>query len=387
MPLVLVMLGCGGATMPQLPSRGGAAWVEVQSKNFTVWTNSSTKRGHELVRAMEERRQVISRAMNRTEQKERIFVVALQNEREMAAFRPSMVTAFAWPNSNPSSAPGIALPANLSEEGELVMNHELAHAISYAIIPYQPRWLAEGLAGYFEMGTLDPDTRTATIGAPRPELLMVLRRHGPQSARELFSCDEKYCTGEDFYVSSWALFSYLLNEHFEQFNEYLRQLTEHEGDHKKAWSAAFPDLTVAKIDRELPGWSYAGSFAMPRIKVEVQRYPTVDRPLVDTDVLSARSLLNFLVGRDPASLADAEAAIAIDPTHPLAWSLARAQNRQMSMEQARAVVKAHPKDWRAWQVLLFRLRKEEGDHAAEEKKLRDHMCMLAVRDGQTCGKQ
>ena len=157
--IAVVLLGCG-AVMPKLPSEGGPAWRELRSANVTLWTNASSKRGFELIQEMEQRRQIIARAMNRTERSGRIFAVAFRSRRELLSFVPTESAAIAWPARNPSGQSGILLAADELERDEAdILNHELAHAVSYSLLPHQPPWLAEGLASYFEKASSDEDMR------------------------------------------------------------------------------------------------------------------------------------------------------------------------------------------------------------------------------------
>jgi Protein of unknown function (DUF1570) len=384
--LVVVAMGCGGGTL-QLPSRGGAPWVELRSEHFRLWTNAKVERGRELIVSLEERRQVIARAMNRVEQAAEILVIATQTAEELAAFLGPTIMGMAWRKSHPTHQPGIVMSAAASEHSEVVMNHEVAHAISHALITDQPRWFAEGLASYFELATLDPKTRIAKIGVPRGDLLRVLRSRGPMSTRKIFACPPGDCISDHFYVSSWALFSYLLNKHFERFGTYLQQLQLTEGDQDKAWSAAFPGVQMERFDDQLWDWAQSGQFAVPRIKVEVRPYPAVERRLGEADALAARSILSYSAGRRAASREDAAAALALDRTHVLAWAMmSRAHKKPPSVAESRALAEAHPEDWRTWQFLYFALKLARGPEE-ETKAVRERMCAMAAKEGNPCRRQ
>jgi hypothetical protein len=142
--------------VPKLPSEGGPQWREIQSEHFTLWTDASSSRGRELVQDMEQRRQVIARAMGGAPAEGRIFAIGLRSLREAQEFMREGVLAMAWDRNQEAHQAGILFSADYDEgEDEIVMNHELAHAISDSIVANQPRWFAEGLACYFEMATLD----------------------------------------------------------------------------------------------------------------------------------------------------------------------------------------------------------------------------------------
>lgn len=94
--LVIVLAVACGPAIPPLPSRGGPAWFEVTSEHFTLWTDASRARSRELVHKMEHHRQVVMRVMNNAPSKARIFVIALRNAREVAAYLPKEFAAAAW---------------------------------------------------------------------------------------------------------------------------------------------------------------------------------------------------------------------------------------------------------------------------------------------------
>jgi tetratricopeptide (TPR) repeat protein len=377
--VAVVLLGGCGAAVPALPSKGGPAWLELKSAHVTLWTNASARRARELINEMERRRQVVARAMGRAQQKKRIFAVALESEREALEFIEEGFAAVAWNERNPSLQPGILMRTYDFGE-ETTLNHELAHAVSYSIIDHQPAWVAEGLASYFETGTLEPGETSVQIGIPRRDHLVYLRQNPPVSMAELFACEGTKCRTREFYATSWAVFSYLLNQHFDRFNAYLRRLGQLPyGEHMQAWSEIFPELTAAKLDRELPGWIYAGSFAVPIIPVEVKDYPFVARKLSDADVLAVRALLYRNLNQIDKARAAAAAALALDRTHLLAWLVSVRFDVEPNAGEARAIATANAEDWRAW--LMLRSVVEEGpDRDAANQRF----CALAAREGNDC---
>ncbi len=353
---MLVVLASCGAAMPKLPSQGGHEWRELKSVNVTLWTNASSKRGLELVHEMEERHQVITRTMNRSARGGRIFAIALRSQRELRAFVPAGVAGVAWSMKNPSGQSGVLLAADEAEPIEaVIINHELAYAISLSIIPRQPRWLAKGLASYFENASLDKKGE-ATIGIPRPHLLVEVKQRSLVPAQELFSCRSVDCQTVPFNATSWALLSYLLNVHYDRFGTYLQRLNTLPGEaHLRAWQEVFPDLPPAELDELLSDWVKSAALAVPRIKVSVKRHLATERLLVDADVLAARGLLYCIHGMSDKSRASAEAALAIDRTNLLASLLAESFELPLSEEDARRVVAAAPDDWRALALLATKL--------------------------------
>lgn len=344
--VMTALAGC--ATVPELPSKGGAAWRELKSERITLWTNTSSKRAAGLLREIEQRRQIIARAMNRAEQVAPIFVIALRSTSEVKAFIADFADAVAWNQRNPTFSPGVLVAADYSEENEAILfNHELAHAISYSIIPEQQPWLAEGLASYFEMTSLDEDG-TAQIGIPRANMVRAAAEASLMRVKELMACMKPECRTFPLYLTGWALLSYLINTDLERFNKYLERLREAPVEaHARIWRETFPDLTHDELDEKLFWWLKNGSLAVPRIRVKVTEFPFTERALGDADVLAARALLYMFFGTEQEARTAAEAALAIDRTNLLAGLLTPLLGIPFPLDDARKLVVAHPDDWRA----------------------------------------
>lgn len=375
----LLAFACGPA-IPLLPSRGGPAWLELKSEHFILWTDASATRGRALIRQMEHHRQVVMRAMNDAPSNARSFVIALRNAREVAAYLPKQFAASAWSAKGPARQPGILLAADAPDR-EHAISHELTHVISFGIFENLPNWLAEGLAVYFETVDPDPGETHIKIGLPREDHAGFLLTRSPLSTAELFACHEPTCMDEAFYATSWALFSFLANEHTDQFIHYLRRMQEvPENKQAEVWSDVFPELSPDKLDHLLRKWLSSGRLATPLIEVTWKDFPATERQLGDGDVLAARSLLDVIFTRDASiTRADLDAALAIDPTNMLARLVEAALTQSIAPDDARATAAAHPDDWRAWWLVGFGVR--NGPEAAQAL---DKMCALATSDMPEC---
>ena len=376
------LVACGPA-IPPLPSRGGPAWLEVESEHFTLWTDAPAKRGHEVLHELELRRQLLLTSMSHATVKARSFVIALGSSRETGEYLPHGAIASAWDANNPSRQPGILLAAD-SDDSEHVLSHELTHVISFGIIRNQPRWLAEGIATYFEMVDLDSDGRSVQIGLPRDNRSTTLHESPPLSAARLFACEEARCMDQRFYATSWAVFSFLINQRYDQLGRYLQRLNGLADDHPadawaNAWAEAFADLPPDRLDDELPQWLLAGKLRLPRFEVAVREVPTRDRLLGDADVLAVRSLLSLqFKGVGPADIVAAEA-LAIDRTNVLARLINTELTHEISPDDARATAAAHPDDWRAWRLVEHAVKDR-----AEVQAALDRVCALADNDAPEC---
>jgi hypothetical protein len=372
-----------GASIPALPSAGGPAWMELKSPHFVLWTDASAARGRQLVEQMELRRQLIARAMNRAPQGRPIFAIALNGEREMRAFVPETVLAQAWSEENATLEPGILLNADSPEQEQAIaVNHELAHAISFSILPHQPRWLAEGLAGYFETVELDPETGTTTFGFPSREELNAALQFRLMPVEQVLSCEGTACENPEFYAASWALLAYLIDTRLDQFNLYLQRLkTLRRAQHLRAWEETFPDLSGERLDGELRSWLHNATFKVPKIAIKPERFVATQRPLRDADALAARASLHLVRGQTTEALAEARAALAREPTHLLA-SLTIHALRPVTAANARAVTIAHPNEWRAWWLLASAL--HEDTDAEELTASVARLCALRGKGLEIC---
>ena len=376
---VLGMTACGPA-IPPLPGQGGPAWTEVRSEHFTLWTDAPVEQGHLLVRQMEHHRQVILRAMNDTPSTARAFVIALRTTREVGVYLPSDVVASAWPADGITREAGVLLDA-YTRDNDHVFSHELTHVISFGLIAHQPHWLSEGIATYFEMAELDPMSTSVQIGLPREDRSRYLRLQPPTPISELFACREHACMDGAFYATSWAVVSYLLNEHFDELTRYFQLLNTLPRERvDDAWAIAFPRLPPLRLDRELRDWLEDGKVRLPHIDVAVHDIPATDRPLGDADALAARGLLQLMFTPDlTRARVFVDDALAADRTNVLAHLVEASLPRPLSTADARVVTAAHPDDWRAWWLLAL-----AAAHTDEGRAAIDRLCTLTTEEREQC---
>jgi hypothetical protein len=330
---------------------------------------------HEL----ELRRQLLLTAMGHANANGRSFVIALRSASETNEYLPDQVIASAWDAQNPSRQPGILLAANGDDQDHAV-SHELTHVISFGIVKNQPHWLAEGIATYFEMVDLEFDQRSVQVGLPRDDRASYLRESPPVATAKLFACQEIRCMDGAAYATSWALFSFLINQRYDQLGRYLQRLDERaEDDQTDLWAEVFPDLPPDRLDRELSEWLISGQLRLPRFEVAVREVPTHDRPLGDGDALAARSLLNFhFKGVGPAHNLSEEA-LAVDRTNLLAQLINTELTHAIAPDDATATAAAHPDDWRAWRLVEIGVK-----DTAEAAAAVDRVCQLTANGAPEC---
>ena len=157
-------------SIPPLPSDGGPEWLELKTAHVTLWTDASAKHARELVREVEWRRQMVlavmrgRAALNSTAGETRIVAVALRDWLEAGEYGANL----AWSAYTVIGQPGVLLCAD-DKRRNYSVNHELAHAMT----DYEPFWLDEGTASYFEQIEFTPDGTSIVIGAVPSWMLWV----------------------------------------------------------------------------------------------------------------------------------------------------------------------------------------------------------------------
>ena len=225
--LLACLVACGATppAVPPVPSQGGPAWIELESEHFTVWTDSSPEQGRVLVRTMERLRNVVHGvSFFKQSSKARSFVIAFRNLEEVHAYLPPQFIAHAWSARNPLAQPVMVLSTSSLDDAAHIVTHELTHVIAFNVIPDQPRWFSEGIAGYFETVRVDGDK--IEVGRPLEHRFAQIRRGGLVPVAQLFACDAAECTDARFYATSWALVTYLINTQPEALLRYMQRLVE-----------------------------------------------------------------------------------------------------------------------------------------------------------------
>jgi hypothetical protein len=373
----LAVLACAAChvAIPPVPSQGGPAWIELTSDHFIVWTDSSPEAGSELIRVMENLHQIIFgvSVFNPTSHAKG-FVIALRSQFEVRPYVPEQFVAVAGPPRFPLFQPSIVLSIESLDYDRTVTTHELTHVISYNALAVQPHWFAEGLAGYFETLHLDDDGSFA-LGAPRDDVLRLLRQPtGFTRVGDLFACTELQCRDPYFYASAWALFAYLTNHRPADLLRYVHRLTELSPElQATAWSEVFPDLPPEKLEGTLTDWIRFGDLTVHRYKIKLKDFTVTRRLLGDSEVYTARALLREQYHPRGPVPDEVSAALAIDQNNVVAQMIRMSHEGRFTLDQARALARAHPDDWRAW--LLVGLAAEHGEEA---EAARVRVCTLAA---------
>jgi hypothetical protein len=373
----IIALVCGAchAAIPPTPGHGGPRWLELTSEHFVVWTDATIAEGTAAIDTMEHVRQIMFgvSVFNPTTAA-KTFVIAMRYQREVEPYLGRGFAAFAWPPSFPLYRPGLVVSIDGLDRDRRLVIHELAHAISYNAFSVQPHWFAEGLASYFETIQLDERDGAFELGKPLDAWLRVLREpQGLTRIADMFACKSQSCEDAQFYASAWAMYSYLANRRPADLLRYVGQLVARPADEQAAaWPAVFLDLTPAVLDGVLDSWIKVGDLTIHHYKVKLQPVAIARRVLDDSEVLTARALLLHRIGKRPD--AELAAALAADPTNVVA-NMLDMDVHAMDLAVARSLTTAHPRDWRAWWLVVL-----ASKDAAEIGAARTRVCALIATD-------
>lgn len=318
---VFALAACGAA-VPQVPGRGGPAWLELTTEHFVVWTDAGEARGRELVHEIERLRQVVvGTAFPRAQAMSKSFVIALRDDDETAAFVPGQFAALSSPpNGNLLTMPVIVLSASSNVEGaDRIEAHELIHAISHAVIPVQPRWFAEGMAKFYETVEIGDDY--ADLGRAPDYRGQPLVIHHLESLPAIFSCKALACADYAFYATAWAFYTYLANAHSDLLAAYEAALVQTRAP-DAAMRQAFAGVDVGQLDQDMRHWLVTGNHRVLHFKVHFEEPAVAVRELHDADVYAIRAFMRFeFVGDRVHAKQDLAAAEALQADHPIVRAL------------------------------------------------------------------
>ena len=358
----LVGLAACHAHVPAVPGQGGPAWREVTSPHFTVWTDADLNDARAVVTRMERMRAVLAyAAFPSAPAAGRGLAIVLRGDGELRAFSPTdEVRPFAAEVEAPLWQPLIVLSAS-SQRAELerTLAHELTHAISFGVVHSQPRWFSEGMATYFQSAGLDPRKPIVEIGgSPTGGQIDV---HRVQPIRDLFGWTQMTRDEGDKYLTAWALFFFLSNQHADELQRFAHLLdvagpaVVHDAALvERLWDQAFTRVPFAQVDGALTQWLFTGSsYTVQRFRVDVGDLAITERPLGDGDVYAIRALLRHLAHRPAAEVhADLTSALAQNNTQILARVMAYALDHAgFTPDLARSIRDDNKDDWRAWLLL------------------------------------
>jgi len=347
-----LLTGCGaGAWRPSISGR----WLELETPHFVIDTDLGERRARSMAQALEDSRAaLLASAWSGAKDprgRTRVLVFARQRELSRYAGRNNQGVVL----TRPGFERLLAFSAGRAGDVPKVAVHELVHDISRWFLPLQPLWLAEGLALYLEGIEIDRADGQVVMGGLSRDSLAWLRYATflPSTSELLSKRDSSSADPRDtapFYLGSWALVHYLLDEEpeaFGRFQKALARLTPW----RSAWHRSFPGLTEAELDARLLGYLQAGRFVTTKTRFTPPVFTPRVRVLSPAEVHGARALLANTSGQ-PIGERELAAALELDPDTldglTVRFHSLRANAQAARSEIARRAVQAHPRDARAW---------------------------------------
>lgn len=269
----------------------GGPWREYTSKHFIVDTDAPEARAARLIAALEKLRALELQTLlgEQAEIPGRLRVLAPKSRGQFFDLAGGTLGGF-FMQDGVFGDPAMLAPVEGMDEDPELLAHELAHAISLHLFPQQPRWFAEGLAGFVQTLGAPPKEGEMPVGShmvhgrsPAHAAGAVPRWFGrftaaygqAVSARQVLlwkGAEDRDVPGA-YHVWSWMLYHWLWNTRGQPFAAYQKRLSEGE-EPAAAWKAAFPDLdpddagAMRDLDGALKSYRERGRFAMWTIEVE-----------------------------------------------------------------------------------------------------------------------
>ena len=304
------------------------------------------------------------------------FVIAFNDLDEVHQYVPPQFIAHAWSGRNVLLQPIIVLAASSLDDDRRIVTHELTHVIAFNAIANQPPWFAEGLAGYFETVRLDENHASVDVGVPLENRLRQLHEDGLTPMANLFACARPECMDDRFYATTWALVTYLLNEHPSELMQYMVKLIETPTEQQPAvWNAIFPTLPPSKLDHELATWVHYGRIKVMKYNVALRDWSVTEKNLDEADTLAAKGVLRYLFAPDAGVSTEITRSLGLDATNVLANTIKAVSQKSITPDVARAITAAHPDDWRGW-WLAWRA----AQNPADAREAREKTCSLLDAD-------
>ncbi len=254
-------------------------------------------------------------------------------------------------------------------ELELVA-HELTHYIASFSFLRQPRWLAEGLATYFQTIEIDPVLGTGLRGKANQLMLSDIGRWGVLPIEELWRWDT-FTGGNNAnwhrYASAWFWVHLLTNRERPAFDAFLERLRQGE-EPRAAWEACFSHLSSEDFARAAEEYLQAGQFSTDFFQLDPLADQVEVRPLPDAEVHAALSRAAAITGDATRARREAVAGVKLDPKNPRALQedVITQSDPQRRLERARRLTTVDPSSADAWLLLALATEAEERTQALEK---------------------
>jgi tetratricopeptide (TPR) repeat protein len=361
------------------PGEGGPPWRELRSQHFLLRTDLAPYQAERVSNELETMEATLLALAwpGAAPPPGKVLVIALASEDELQEYVEEHIGGFAH---REEMEPSIVIEGSHFAQARVVLTHELAHHLSYALLLRQPRWLSEGLAGYLETASARSFPAEATMGAPNFSRLESARQFGLMPFARLATFDDMLGDANEtlrFYSTSWLLVHYLVSERGPAFASYQARLARAE-DPDAAWKASFADLPAEKLDAALAEYATRREYKGLGRKMPEVHLAFNESPLSDAEAHAIRARLAVI---SPSKMSDADrqtrARVQIAEARRLDPDNVSAAQVEASfvppgarVDPARRAAKAHPQDWRAQYLLCEALEETDGDRVESEKACR-----------------
>ncbi len=292
------------------PQTAWAKWTRLSSDHFVFVGDASERELRTIAQRLEQFREVVGRVLGDGTISAPVptLVIVFQNDRSFAAYRPvyqgkPVETGGYFIGGEDANV--IAVNASLIAESYGVIFHEYAHFMLASAVGGTPVWVSEGLAGLYETFETSNGGRTAFIGKPSLQNLMLLRASTQlMPTAQLLAVEHdssQYNEGDRrglLYAQSWALVHYLTfgsKERQGQLSKFLVALQQGVPDDEAFTRAFGPDRR--QLDAELR--SYVGMATFQTLRIEFDDRVTAGSlsPSETISDVEAAGYLGDLVGR------------------------------------------------------------------------------------------
>ena len=370
----IVLLGCfllGACARVVHPER--QEWFELRSDHFVLRSDLPKEEAARTAIELEEVRATFARFISSSAPQPagKMQVIQLADTDELEEFVGRGIGGIATPDA--FGRPLTVMGVWRSSRPLPILQHELAHLVSFSVLPRQPSWFAEGLACYFETVRRDAAKGAMVVGEPHPQRISFLDRRFPGGWDQMVH-DKRVAVTYAFETAAWLLVHYLVDRRSEQFDAFMDLLAGGK-DPSAAFSTAFPDLTEGRLDRELHGYFRSGALGTLSVPIPEWSGNVAVRRLDPAEIRALRAQVHVLPGSFQAAKREISQALSFDPGQPEAIAV-RAKlpgvDRSEQLTLARKAAKLHPDDPRAWIALLQALPKTPGAerHEAAQAALR-----------------
>jgi tetratricopeptide (TPR) repeat protein len=372
---VSLATGCIGRTFPKTPEAGGPAWRELTTEHFVIDSDLEPTEADTMARQLENLRNVMTKTVFGGEPAKgpRMRVLALRHDEYAQYDRVSSGNYLSWALFQPTL---VITPGGdwATFESDL-RKHELGHYVAslYVDMRLQPRWFAEGVAGYLQTLRYDGPTGAVEIGH-RPRDYEYLTYAKQATFDELWGWDQEQpydALTARLYQTSWAAVHYLYDQRDADLHRYERALAEGQ-DARRAWREIFPDLDGADFDEVLRKYIHKRDYKITKASVpELPALEVQTRTLAEADVLALRATLYMALqqhgkrtGDETKALAMQNLKASIEHDEASFWAhqanLFYFDSVTASVDVAERAIAGQKDNWLAWVWYAEVLRRSKG---------------------------